>query len=135
MDIGTAVQEAAKEVQAAHPGRNILIETSGDLEGEWDRARVGQVLSNLIGNAVLRGVKTSAIAVAAKGASSTTHGRKTVVDLGEVDFVDPAGESLLARLHAEGVELVAVTPLICAVLQEICRAPACGTVGKAGSAP
>ena len=68
MDIGTAVQEAAKEVQAAHPDRNILIETSGDLEGEWDRARVGQVLSNLIGNAVLHGLKTSAIAVAAKGA-------------------------------------------------------------------
>ena len=45
-------------------------------------------------------------------ASSTTQGRKTVVDLGEVDFVDPAGESLLARMHAQGVELVAVTPLI-----------------------
>jgi K+-sensing histidine kinase KdpD len=68
MDIGTAVQEAAKEAQAAHPGRKLLIETSGDLEGEWDRARVGQVLSNLIGNAVLHGLKTSAIAVAAKGA-------------------------------------------------------------------
>jgi len=68
MDMGTAVQEAAKEVQAAHPGRTISIETSGDLEGEWDRARVGQVLSNLIGNALLHGSTTSAIAVAAKGA-------------------------------------------------------------------
>ena len=67
MDIGTAVREAAREVQAAHPGRNILVETSGDLEGEWDRARIGQVLSSLIGNAVLHGLKTSAIAVAAKG--------------------------------------------------------------------
>jgi signal transduction histidine kinase len=68
MDMGTAVQEAAKEVQAAHPGRKILIETSGDLEGEWDRARVGQVLSTLIGNAVLHALKTSAITVGAKGA-------------------------------------------------------------------
>ena len=68
-------------------------------------------------------------------ASSTTHGRKTVLDLGEVDFVDPAGESLLAHMHAEGVELVAVTPLIRAVLQEICHAPACGRVGKVGSTP
>ena len=66
-------------------------------------------------------------------ASSTTHGRKTVLDLGEVDFVDPAGESLLARMHAEGAELVALTPLIRAVLQEICHAPPCGRVGKAGS--
>ncbi len=68
-------------------------------------------------------------------ASSTTQGRKTVVDLGEVDFVDPAGESLLARMHTQGVELVAVTPLIRAVLREVCHAPACGTVGKAGSTP
>jgi K+-sensing histidine kinase KdpD len=68
MDIGTAVQEAAKEAQAAHPDRRISIETSGDLEGDWDRARVGQVLSNLIGNAVLHGSRTFAIDVAAKGA-------------------------------------------------------------------
>jgi anti-anti-sigma regulatory factor len=70
-----------------------------------------------------------------KTASSTTRGRKTVLDLGEVDFVDPAGESLLTQMHAEGVELVAVSPLICALLQEICDAPACGRVGKAGSTP
>jgi signal transduction histidine kinase len=68
MEIGSAVQEAVKEVQAAHPDRRISIETSGDLGGEWDRARVGQVLSNLIGNAVLHGSRTSAIDVAAKGA-------------------------------------------------------------------
>ena len=67
MEIGSAVQEAVKEVQAAHPDRRISIETSGDLEGEWDRARVGQVLSNLIGNAVLHGSQTCAIDVAAKG--------------------------------------------------------------------
>ena len=70
-----------------------------------------------------------------KTASSTTHDRKTVLDLGEVDFVDPQGESLLARMHAAGVELVAVTPLIRAVVREICRAPACGTVGKVASNP
>ena len=68
MDIGTAVQEAAEEAQATHPDRRISIETSADLEGDWDRARVGQVLSNLISNAVVRGLKTSAIHVAAKGA-------------------------------------------------------------------
>jgi anti-anti-sigma regulatory factor len=68
-------------------------------------------------------------------ASSTTHGRKTVLDLGEVDFVDPAGESLLAHMHAQGVELVAVTPLIRALVREIGHAPACGRVGKAGSTP
>ena len=68
MDIETAIQETAERVQAAHPDRKLLIETSGDLKGEWDRARVGQVLSNLIGNAVQHGLKASAIDIAANGA-------------------------------------------------------------------
>ena len=68
-----------------------------------------------------------------KTASSTTEGRKTVLDLGEVDFIDPEGQSLLAHMHTEGVELEAVTPLICAVLQEVCQASPCARVGKVGS--
>jgi anti-anti-sigma regulatory factor len=71
-----------------------------------------------------------------KTASSTTQGRRTVVDLGEVDFVDPRGQSLLTEMHAEGVEMEAISPLICSVLKEVCEAPACGTVErKAGSTP
>lgn len=85
MDMGTAVQEAAREVQAAHPDRKILIETSGDLEGEWDRARVGQALSNLIGNAVLHGLNTSAIAVAAKGA-----GQEVILSVHNEGAIPPA---------------------------------------------
>jgi signal transduction histidine kinase len=84
MDIGTAVQEAAKEAQAAHPDRRISIETSGDLEGDWDRARVGQVLSNLIGNAVLHGSRTFAIDVAAKGA-----GREVVLSVHTEGAISP----------------------------------------------
>jgi len=61
-----------------------LIETSGDLEGEWDPARVGHVLSNLIGNAVLHGVKTSAIAVAAKGA-----GREVILSVHNEGAIPP----------------------------------------------
>ena len=68
MDLGTAVQDAAKEAQAAHSDRKILIQTSGNLKGEWDRARVSQLLSSLIGYAVLNGLNTSSINVTAKGA-------------------------------------------------------------------
>jgi len=66
-------------------------------------------------------------------ATSTTEGRKTVLDLREVDFIDPEGQALLAAMHSRGVDLVAVTPLIRAVLDEVCRGSACATVGKAGS--
>ena len=69
-------------------------------------------------------------------ASSTTAGRKTILDLGEVDFVCPEAEPLLFRMHQQGVEFLAVTPVICAVLHDICEASRCGTVEKkVGSAP
>jgi anti-anti-sigma regulatory factor len=69
-----------------------------------------------------------------KTAASTTTGRRTVVDLGEVDFVDPQGQVLLADMYAVGVVMEAVTPLICSVLKEVCHPPGCGTVErKAGS--
>jgi anti-anti-sigma regulatory factor len=69
-------------------------------------------------------------------ASSTTQGRKTVVDLGEVDFVDTEGQRLLSSMHTQGVEMQAVTPLICSVLKEICQGPPCGRVErKAGATP
>ena len=68
-----------------------------------------------------------------KTASSTTQGRRTVVDLEEVDFVDPAGQILLSDMHSQGVEMVAVTPLICSVLKEVCQAPACARVESKAS--
>ena len=67
MDIAVVIREISEKFQAAHPNRKIQIETSGDLEGEWDRARVGQVLSNLIGNAVQQGLKASEIHITAIG--------------------------------------------------------------------
>ena len=63
-------------------------------------------------------------------AVSTTQGRKTVVDLNEVDFIDPDGQALLAGMHRQGVELLAVTPLICSVVDEACGEPACATLEK-----
>lgn len=67
MDIEAVIRETSGKVQAAHPSRKIQIETSGDLQGEWDRTRVEQVLSNLIDNAVQHGLKTSEINITANG--------------------------------------------------------------------
>jgi ABC-type transporter Mla MlaB component len=61
-------------------------------------------------------------------AASTTQGRDTVLDLRDVDFVDPEGQSLLAEMHRQGVRLVAVTPLIQALIEEISGQPGCVTV-------
>jgi anti-anti-sigma regulatory factor len=66
-------------------------------------------------------------------ASSTTSGRRTVVDLADVDFVDRAGEAVLTEMHASGVELVGETPLICSMLEQLCGPGRCDRLGRAGT--
>lgn len=55
LDLGRLSQTVAQEVQAAHPTAKIVVATDGPLEGEWDEARIEQVVSNLVANAVEHG--------------------------------------------------------------------------------
>jgi len=52
-------------------------------------------------------------------AASATAGRRVVVDLNEVDFIDPDGQALLLDMHRQGVALQASRPFIRGLLQEI----------------
>jgi anti-anti-sigma regulatory factor len=61
-------------------------------------------------------------------ATSTTQGRVVSLDLGEVDFVDAEGQTLLADMVRHGVHLKAVTPFIRSLVAEIERAARCATV-------
>jgi signal transduction histidine kinase len=67
MDMGLVSGLLVEEMRSAHPLRTINSDISGDLKGKWDKARIGQVLSNLIGNAVQYSSKDSAISVTVKG--------------------------------------------------------------------
>jgi signal transduction histidine kinase len=67
MDMAFASRQLVDEMRALHPGRTFTLEISGDTAGEWDKPRIGQVLSNLIGNAVQYGFKDLPIAVTIKG--------------------------------------------------------------------
>jgi signal transduction histidine kinase len=51
------------EMRALSPGRRIEINIVGDVKGEWDRSRMGQVFSNLIGNAIQYGRDTTDVVV------------------------------------------------------------------------
>jgi PAS domain S-box-containing protein len=46
------VRRIAEELEAANPDRSIRVSASGDPEGIWDPDRLGQVISNLLGNAL-----------------------------------------------------------------------------------
>jgi signal transduction histidine kinase len=73
-NLGVLVAQVADEMRAAHPARQMLVETDGDLEGEWDTDRLAQVVSNLIGNAIAHGAPDHPVQV-------KLHGEGQHVDL------------------------------------------------------
>lgn len=53
--MGEVCEEAVAELRLAHPDRDLRVELSGDTSGHWDRDRLMQVVSNLVGNALQHG--------------------------------------------------------------------------------
>ena len=52
MDMGHLGTQLVEEMRSLAKGRTIEIDIVGHTEGAWDKARMGQVFSNLIGNAI-----------------------------------------------------------------------------------
>jgi phosphoserine phosphatase RsbU/P len=67
-DMGALVGAVVEELEVAHPGRAIQLRAEGDLTGQWDAARIGQVVTNLVGNALQHGVDPIEVVVADDGA-------------------------------------------------------------------
>jgi PAS domain S-box-containing protein len=55
MDLAEVCAEVIAEMEAAHPDRTVQFDEEGDTTGVWDRDRLAQVVSNLIGNAIQHG--------------------------------------------------------------------------------
>jgi signal transduction histidine kinase len=67
MDLGVAIREVIEEIGVAHPQHTVRWATNGDLRGSWDEARMKQVLTNLIENAVQHGTSDTPITVTGSG--------------------------------------------------------------------
>ena len=67
MDMGFVTRKVVDEMRGLHPRREFKVKMSGNLEGHWDKARIGQLLSNLLGNAVRYGFADSHIRVTVGG--------------------------------------------------------------------
>jgi signal transduction histidine kinase len=68
-DVGRLVREIVDELAAIYPDRDIVAEYSGDLTAHVDAGRIGQLVSNLVANALQHGTDTPR--VAAYGDSDT----------------------------------------------------------------
>jgi PAS domain S-box-containing protein len=67
MNLGALAQTIVDELRVTHQARAIEIDARGDLHGRWDRGRIGQVISNLVGNAITHGAAESPIQLTLSG--------------------------------------------------------------------
>ena len=83
---------ALDEIRAVHPERVFKLETSGELQGQFDPDRLQQVLSNLLNNAVQHGTASQPITLSAHGESAQitvrvkNHGPRIPADQLQVIF-------------------------------------------------
>jgi signal transduction histidine kinase len=67
VSMGKVVHEVVDELAALHPERPIEVHARGEERGEWDAARIAQVLGNLVGNALEHGSEGTPVTVTVGG--------------------------------------------------------------------
>ncbi|RMQ50618.1 Sensor histidine kinase [Pseudomonas cichorii] len=73
MDLAAACREAIEEACAGQPASTPILEVTGHTQGEWDSARIGQLLQNLIGNALQHGTSSNEVIVRVIGNSDNVE--------------------------------------------------------------
>ncbi|MEX2610036.1 MAG: sensor histidine kinase [Gemmatimonadota bacterium] len=67
MNAETVVREVVSELAAVHGERTIEVDVAGDVRGRWDEARLTQVMTNLVGNALEHGASDRPVSVSLEG--------------------------------------------------------------------
>lgn len=69
-DLGELCERVVQERQSTCPGQTIDVQRQGNLQGSWDGDRLTQLVSNLVGNAVIHGDPAQPITVQLDGSRS-----------------------------------------------------------------
>jgi len=67
IDLGAVGANELEQLRGANPGRQIDLESSGDLHGRWDGPRLQQLLRNLVSNAIKYGSAEAPVRVDLRG--------------------------------------------------------------------
>jgi len=67
MRLDELVRDCVKELALTHAAREIQLTVTGDLQGLWDAARLGQLTSNMVGNALKYGAPDRPVNVSLDG--------------------------------------------------------------------
>jgi two-component system, sensor histidine kinase and response regulator len=108
-DLLAVTRKTVAEFEATNPNRQIDVVVTGDVQGDWDTGRLGQVLSNLIGNALRHGTVSVPITVQLTGSAqevvaSVHNGGHISADLMPRLF-EPFLPGMGRRTRAEGLGL------------------------------
>jgi len=71
IDLRTVASRIVAEMQTVHPAQKIELRSFGDPVGQWDEGRLGQVCSNLVGNALRHGAEGSPVLVDIDGRATS----------------------------------------------------------------
>lgn len=66
-DLEAVALDVVGETRVRHPSAIITVAVEGDTHGQWDKGRVGQLLSNLLQNAVLYGTSDQPVSITLRG--------------------------------------------------------------------
>jgi signal transduction histidine kinase len=91
MDIAKVCRQTVEEIAALYPQRVVNFDATGEVQGQWDRARITQAFSNVISNAVQHGSDKTPINVVVRGGADdvevAVQNRGPVIPANQLDKI------------------------------------------------